>query len=398
MAYTHERFTKDGQRYFEIRVRRGRSASPVSKNWYPPKGWSDKRIQDALEKEATRFEDQVKAGEIKSYKERQEEAAQKALEAAKLKTVRQYSEGVFMAAKEAIMSENGKSNYRMYLDKHINPFIGDLLLVDVTPPVIKKLILDFQKKGYSHASTIKLYNILSGIFDMAFEDGAIPVSPMLRIKRPVQGKTDTAIDDSEKALTEEQLKTLLKHMDSESLKWKVYVYLSADTWMRRGEMCALRWSDIDRDSAIITVRHNLQYLPNKGVYETSPKNGKARKIDIGADTLELLDQLKKEQASICLSKYVFSQNGSSEPMNPQTPTRYFRKLGSLCGLPEIHPHTLRHTGISIAIANGADVVSVSRRAGHTDSAVTLRMYAHATEESIRRAGQIYRDALREKQG
>ena len=174
--------------------------------------------------------------------------------------------------------------------------------------------------------------------------------------------------------------------------------LAADTGMRRGELCGLYWSDIDKQSSAVTIKRNLQYSPEKGIYETSPKNGKTRKVDIGQETLDLLNQLKKEQASTCLSKYVFTQNGSPDPMNPQSPTRYFSKLGNRCGIPHFHPHLLRHTSASVAITNGADVVSVSQRLGHSDTAVTLRMYAHANEESIRRAGQVVRDALKVNKG
>lgn len=95
-----------------------------------------------------------------------------------------------------------------------------------------------------------------------------------------------------------------------------------------------------------------------------------------------------------MSKWVFTQDGTPEPMHPQTPTRYFHTLGKRYGIEDFHPHKLRHTSASIAITNGADVVSVSERLGHSDTAVTLRMYAHANEESIRRAGQIVRDALK----
>ena len=85
-------------------------------------------------------------------------------------------------------------------------------------------------------------------------------------------------------------------------------------------------------------------------------------------------------------------------MHPTSPTRYFLKLGNRLGIQHFHPHMLRHTSASVAITNGADVVSVSQRLGHADTAVTLRMYAHANEESIRRAGQTVRDALRENKG
>ena len=59
------------------------------------------------------------------------------------------------------------------------------------------------------------------------------------------------------------------------------------------------------------------------------------------------------------------------------------------------PHKLRHTSASLAITNGADVVSVAARLGHSDSSTTLRMYAHANEDSIRRVGQTVREALKQ---
>ena len=63
-------------------------------------------------------------------------------------------------------------------------------------------------------------------------------------------------------------------------------------------------------------------------------------------------------------------------------------------VPGLHPHKLRHTFASIAITNGADVASVSEKLGHNDKAVTLRMYTHADQESMKRASQIFRDALK----
>ena len=110
--------------------------------------------------------------------------------------------------------------------------------------------------------------------------------------------------------------------------------------------------------------------------------------------IKLLRQLQTEQSSKCISKWIFTQDGSADPMHPQSPTRYFKKFGQRYGVEDFHPHKLRHTSASLALTNGADVVSVSERLGHSDTAVTLRMYAHANEESIRRAGQVVRDALK----
>lgn len=159
-------------------------------------------------------------------------------------------------------------------------------------------------------------------------------------------------------------------------------------------MCGLQWQDIDWESGTIRIRRNLQYTSAAGVYVSTPKNGKARIVDIGSDSLALLHSLRDEQAASCISKWVFTQDGVSDPMHPQSPTRYFEKFGRRYGIKDFHPHLLRHSSASIALTNGADVVSVSERLGHSDTAVTLRMYAHANEESIRRAGQIVRDAIK----
>ena len=172
--------------------------------------------------------------------------------------------------------------------------------------------------------------------------------------------------------------------------------LAADSGARRGEICGLKWPDIDWKSGTVTIRRNLQYTASAGVYETSPKNGKSRVVDVGPETLALLRQLREEQAASCISQWVFTQDGTADPMFPQSPTKYFRKFGERYGIKGFHPHLMRHSSASVAITSSADVVSVSQRLGHSDTAITLRMYAHANEESIRRAGQAVRDALKEE--
>ena len=114
----------------------------------------------------------------------------------------------------------------------------------------------------------------------------------------------------------------------------------------------------------------------------------------GVQTLALLRQLCTEQAQKAISQYVFTKEGSPEPMHPQSPTRYLKKFSERYGVPDLHPHKLRHTFASIAITNGADVASVSVALGHTDKAVTLQMYTHADQNSISQAAQIVREAIK----
>ena len=386
--------SKDGKRFWKIQVSRGRGKSKYTCRWYWPHGWSKRTAERELAKVAAEFELKCQNGEIMNRAEEKAKEAEARAEAAKLRTVRQYADGVFMPSKETTFSENSRSSYRLFLDKHILPVIGDVLLVEVTPAMLTKLLVDFQRQGYAHASAVKLYNILNGIFEMAFLDDSIPMNPMLKVKRPAPRKDERQEDETEKALTVEQLRVVLSSVAEGPLKWAAYINLAADTGARRGELCGLQWRDIDWTAGTITIKRNLQYTPAKGVYSTSPKNGKQRTVDIGVETLALLRQLREEQAAACISQWLFTQDGSAESMHPQSPTKYFHKLGERVGIKGFHPHMLRHSSASIAITSGADVVSVSERLGHSDTAVTLRMYAHANEESIRRAGQTVRDALK----
>lgn len=398
MASTKLMETKDGRRFFKISVSRGYGKTPYTTRWYWPDGWSKRAAERELAKQAAAFELKCSQGEVLNRSQAKEKAALEAAEAAKLRTVKEYSNGVYMAAKSATFSENARASYRMFLDRHILPVLGDTLLTDVTPAMISKLLIDFQKVGYAHATAVKLYNILNGIFEMAFLNDSIPMNPMLKVKRPAARKDEPKKEESEKALTAKELAYVLSSVENEPLKWRVYVNIAADSGARRGELCGLWWSDIDWRESTITIRRNLQYTAQAGVYETSPKNGKVRVVDIGPETLALLRQLQAEQAGMCISKYVFTQDGTPAPMHPQSPTRYFKKFGAKYNVPNFHPHLLRHSSASIALTNGGDVVSTSERLGHSDTAVTLRMYAHANQESIRRNGQIVRDALKAQNG
>ena len=395
MASTKLMETKDGRRFFQISVSRGYGKSPYKTRWYWPDGWSKRTAEREAAKQAAAFELACKNGEVLNRAQEREKAAQEAAEAAKLKTVRQYADGVFMPTKEATFSENARSSYRTFLDRHILPVLGDVLLVEVSPAMIQKLLVDFQRAGYAHATTVKLYNILNGIFEMAFLDDSIPMNPMLKVKRPAPRKDEQPKEESDKAYTVQELSYILSCAAQEPLQWQTYISLAADTGLRRGECCGLQWSDIDFKAGTVTVRRNLQYTAAAGVYATSPKNGKVRVVDVGPETLALLKQLREKQSQACISKWCFTQEGTAEPMHPQSPTRYFKKFGQRYNVKDFHPHKLRHSSASISLTHGADIVSVSERLGHSDTAVTLRMYAHANEESIRRAGQIVRDVLKQ---
>ena len=177
MASTKLMETKDGRRFFKITVSRGRGQSPYTTRWYWPDGWSRRAAERELAKQAAAFELACSRGEVLTRADIRRKEAEEQAEAAKLKTVRQYADGVYMPTKETTLSENARSSYRMFLDRHILPVLGDALLTEVTPAMLTKQLVDFQRTGKSHATCIKLYNILNGLFQMAFLDDSIQINP-----------------------------------------------------------------------------------------------------------------------------------------------------------------------------------------------------------------------------
>lgn len=394
MPSIREKRTKDGRVFFEIQVSRGRSRSRLTTRWYPPDGWSRKAIDRELTKVAAEFERRVDNGEAISRAEAKENDLLQKQEAAKIQTLRQYAERVFMPAKTVTISENSRSSFQGNLDRWIYPTLGDLRMPDITAANISALLLDMQAQGKAHATVIKVYTVLNSLFKMAYLSDVIPKNPMDKVERPKQRKDEVRPAEPE-AYTIEEVQHIFACLEKEPPKWQALIRLLVDTGIRRGECCGLQWKDIDFKENTITITGNLCYTAKKGVYLDVPKNGKTRTIDVDPDILGLLQQLRVQQVERgVISPFVFIQNSSAGPMHPQTPTRYLKKFSERYGIDDLHPHKLRHSFASIAITNGADIASVSEKLGHSDKAVTLRMYTHADAESMRRASQIFRDALK----
>ena len=392
MASYRKLTTKDGRVFYEISVSRGRGKSRLTRRWYPPDNWSRKAIERELQAVAAEFERQSDTGEVISRAEQRNKEAQAAAEAAKILTLRQYGERVFMPSKTITMSENSRANYQSYLDKKIYPALGGYKLPEITPAQISALLLDIQAEGKAHSTVIKVYTILHSFFKMAYLGDMINRNPMDKVERP-KARKDEVKTDGPLSYTPAEVQQIITSLEREPLKWQALVHLLIDTGIRRGECCALQWKNIDFESGAITIAGNLCYTSTKGVYLDTPKSGRTRTVYAGVHTLTLLRQLRTEQAQKAISQYVFTKEGSPEPMHPQSPTRYLKKFSERYGVPDLHPHKLRHTFASIAITNGADVASVSEALGHSDKAVTLRMYTHADQESISQAAQIVREAI-----
>ena len=216
MASIKKTIDSTGGVVYKVQVSAGRGRR-VKRSWRPEPGWSARTIERELNKFAASLENELSDGTILTKQEDMERQRQEALEKAKIKTLCQYADGVFMPSKEATFSENSRSSYRQFLDKHILPVLGDFPMQDISSAMISNLLLAFQKAGYAHASAVKLYNILNGIFQMALLDDSIQINPMLKVKRPAPRKDEKIQDELGKAYTIQQLRYILQCLEGEKL-------------------------------------------------------------------------------------------------------------------------------------------------------------------------------------
>jgi integrase len=190
------------------------------------------------------------------------------------------------------------------------------------------------------------------------------------------------------------------------------VLLGIGTGMRRGEMLALRWKDVDFDKARLRIERSLEQtkakpnatdeLERAGLRFKAPKNRYSkRSIVVPSSVLIELKAHYARQAKQRLKlgfgrpdddALVFSREDGS-PCMPNSVTTTWRRLVKQLGLPKVSLHAWRHTHASQLIASGMDVLSVSRRLGHSSPVVTLSIYAHKFRPSDQAAAEAFETAF-----
>lgn len=412
MANATKRINKDGSVSYEIQVSRGRGLSPYSMRWQAPESWSERVVQRELAKVCADFERRCKNGEVLTNKERKAEEQRKAEEEKKIQTVKQYTEKVFMPRLTVTCSEHTRDSFQRNIDKYIVPAIGEIKMPDVQSEQITALILKMQtpkdKGGYGLkvSSAVKVYTILNLMFKQAYLSHMIMPNPMDFVTRPKATKAEGKKRDVE-SFDESELQYILSCINNESLKWRTMIYLMAFTGARKGEIVGLKWDCVDFQNNTVTIKETLNYTVEKGIYSDTTKNGKQRTIDVDENVMKMLKTLRAEQITAIgkkmkkqgkkgiakLPKWVFTTDDYESPMHPDSPTRFCKNMEKKYGITDFHPHKLRHSFASIAITNGADVVSVSEILGHSDVAVTLRVYSHSNEEARKRASNIFNSVI-----
>jgi integrase len=172
--------------------------------------------------------------------------------------------------------------------------------------------------------------------------------------------------------------------------------LALATGMRRNELLALRWRDVDLDAGRLTVEQSLEQTAAHGVRAKSPKTTKGRRTITlpGTTVIELRGHWRAQQEqrlalgmgkSPADSPVLATWDGKF--MSPSAFNYAWRHQMRAVGMPNVRLHSLRHTHASTLIAAGVDVLTVSRRLGHSSPTITLNVYGHLVHGTDDRAAQ-----------
>lgn len=246
-------------------------------------------------------------------------------------------------------------------------------------------------KSLSNKTIKHHHRLISSILNQAVFWQVIPSNPASRVKPPKVARTEA------KFLDEKQTAKLIQLLETESILHQTMIKMFLYSGLRRGEMCGLEWGDIDFENNLITVRRSSQYVAGKGIFTKETKTETSdRTIKLPSPAFQILKEYKvwktEERLKMgdrwIVSDRIFTQY-DGKPIHPDSVTGWFRDFVAKTDLPQITIHSLRHTNITLLIAAGVPLRTVSYRAGHAQTSTTENIYAHA----IRTADEIAADAL-----
>ena len=267
------------------------------------------------------------------------------------------------------LKESTVSRYRYMVRRYIQPQLGAAPLYTLTEKRVAAFYQRLQGQGLSPKSARDAGVLLRAILRTATKRGCFCTG--INAELPVCKKRQVEI------FTEPEIVRLAHHIVDEPDLTGLGILLALNSGLRLGELCALRWSDIDLHAGFLRVEREVQRLYEKGctklIVQPPKSESSLRRIPLPADILSLLAAHKPKTAgSVCLL------TGTAAPLEPRTMQNRYRALLKRAGVPYRNFHALRHTYATRCIEQNVDVKSVSEMLGHSDVRITLQTYVHVS--------------------
>lgn len=279
----------------------------------------------------------------------------------------------WLRKKQKKVRESTYIKYNTVLEKHIKPRLGSChprgLTTDNVDDFTKELLFEDE---LSVKTVHDILVVLHGV--LRYTATQLPGYSIIEINYPQE------IHEEMRVLSCDEQERLMRYLliDTDPCKFGLLFMLL--TGVRIGELCALKWSDIDLEKQTVRITATLQRLHNTSAEDGCqthivigpPKSKKSiRTIPLTGDIVALCRRFADKDDAYILT-------GTEDYMEPRTLEYRFRKYTQECDLDGVHPHTLRHTFATRAVEAGFDIKSLSEILGHASTTITLERYVHSS--------------------
>lgn len=269
------------------------------------------------------------------------------------------------------VKESTFTNYFMKFQKHILPMLGGMLYDKLTTESLNAFVQVKIDSGLSAKYVADIVGLIKSVCRFARKRfNYTDKSENMVIPKPQK--------QERKILNMLEYNSLIVYLAANPTASNVGILLAVYTGLRIGELCALRWSDIDLEKRIIAVRHTVQRIRNidsgTRIVITPPKSGSSvREIPLPDCVVPFLKRIKSFEGAFLLS-------GTEKSVEPRTMQYRFKSILRKINLSDVTFHSLRHLFATNCIALGFDLKTLSEILGHSSVEITLNRYVHSSME------------------
>lgn len=291
-----------------------------------------------------------------------------------MKTIREVSE-LWKQDKRMFVKSSTIAVYTLHLENHLLPKFGNKKTLQEQE--VQDFVLECLRKGLSLKTVKDMLIVLKMVIKFGAKHGWLHYQDW-SIKYPTEQKSKEL-----EVLSISHQKKLMQYVTDNFTFRNLGIYICLSTGMRIGEVCALKWSDIDVGTETIHVNRTIEriYIIEGDERRTelvigSPKTKNSiREIPISKELMKLIRPLKK-----LMNDDYFVITNEAKPTEPRTYRNYYKQLLKQLDIPDLKFHGLRHSFATRCIESKCDYKTVSVILGHANISTTLNLYVHPNME------------------
>lgn len=292
----------------------------------------------------------------------------------KEKTINEITD-LWKEEKKRYVKKSTYAAYQLLIQNHIKDYFGDLY--EVSEEQVQQFVFKKLDEGLSEKTIKDIIIVLKMILKFGVKNGYLDYV-LIEAKFPTK-QTNNNLE----VLSKSDQKKFMDYLRDNFTFKNLGIFICLSTGMRIGEICGLKWCDIDVNEGIIKIRHTLQriYIIEEGERHTellldTPKTANSiRDIPMSTELLRMIKSINK-----IVNENYFVISNDEKPIEPRTYRNYYKKLCKKIDMPELKFHGLRHSFATRCIESKADYKTVSVLLGHSNISTTLNLYVHPNKE------------------